>query len=422
MHTHTASVITLGCKVNQCDGAEIAAALAARGHRLVGRGRRADTYVVNTCTVTATADAKARKLIRRLARRSPGSQIIVTGCLAQRDPASLAALSGVTAVVPNSQKANLVDLISPPGDPAATGQLASPGSRIRAFLKVQDGCDHRCAYCAVPSARGQPISKPLSQAAAEVERLASAGAPEVVLCGIRLGAYGRDRQGETLAGLLRRLRSVSSLRLRLSSLEPMDITDELIAEMADHPTLCRHVHLPLQSGDDSVLAAMNRTYTAADFRRLTAALRSIWPEVALSTDVIAGFPGETDEQFARTCAFVREVGFSRLHVFPYSPRPGTPAANRPPVPPHVKRERVQRLLDIAGELARQAAAGWIGRPVEVLLERQTGNGFLAGWTEHYLPIRCRGPREWIGRRVSLRPDSATGAQLLCEAQGAADVA
>ena len=408
-------ITTLGCKVNQCDGHEIAQALAARGCRIVTRGDAADVYIVNTCTVTATADAKARKLIRKLAREHPGARLIVTGCLAQRDPDSLARLPGVSAVLPNSQKPYLANLL--PLLPSHLSPLPSPPSRTRSFLKVQDGCDHRCAYCAVPDARGRPISKPMEEVLQEVGRFAAAGVQEVVLCGIRLGAYGRDRGQGSLTALLRELRDIGIPRLRLSSLEPMDVDEPLIEEIADHPRLCHHLPLPLQSGDDNVLAAMGRGYTTADYRHLVRRLRDAWPDVAVTTDVMVAFPGETDEQFQRTVHFAREMTFSRVHVFPYSSRPGTPAAacgNR--VPTHIASQRTQHMLAVARHLARQAARVWVGETVSVLFEQRRRDGLLTGLTEHYLRVRCPGPAEWVGIIAELVPDAHEEGDLIVEAQ------
>lgn len=408
------SITTLGCKVNQCDADEIAQALAARGYRIVGRDDRADICIVNTCTVTATADAKARKLIRKLHRQRPEAQIIVTGCLAQRDPEACAKLPAVSAVVPNSQKPRLADVL--PLLPSPASSASAPASRTRAFLKVQDGCDHHCAYCAVPDARGRPVSKPLADALKEVDRLAADGAQELVLCGIRLGAYGADTdEAGGLAALLHELRGTPIPRLRLSSLEPMDVGDDLLAEIADHPRLCHHLHLPLQSGDDAVLAAMNRGYTREDFARLVARVRSAWPDAAITTDIMAAFPGETDEQFQHTVDSAREIAFSRVHVFPYSPRPGTPAAARKDrVPSHTATERTQQMLAVAGDLARDAARSWVGKTVSVLFEEREKSGPLTGLTEHYVRVSCTAPADLIGRIAEVTPHDELGGALLAQ--------
>ncbi len=409
-------IFTLGCKVNQCDSDEIARSLAARGYDLSERGE-ADTYIVNTCTVTSTADAKARKLIRRLAREHPEATLIVTGCLAQRDPYSLLQLPGVSAVIPNNRKLQLADFLSPRPGPLFPSTYLSP--RTRSFVRVQDGCDHRCTYCAVPDARGRPTSKPLHQVLEELTNLVKAGVQEVVLCGIRLGAYGHDRGDATLALLLHRLRDLPLPRLRLSSIEPMDFNGDLLAELADHPSLCHHLHFPLQSGDDDILAAMGRGYTTTDFAALVSRLRAVWPEVALTTDLMVGFPGETDDQFANSLRFVRDNGFARVHVFPFSRRPGTPAAERADqVSAQIKHERTQQALALAEELSQTAARLWIGRSVSVLFEEREKGELLTGHSPHYIKIYAPGPDDWIGRIMEVIPGREEGGELIVGASGA----
>jgi len=451
-------VITLGCKVNQCDGDEMARALAARGYGIADRDEAADIYLVNTCTVTATADAKARKLIRKLAREHPRSRLIVTGCGAERH-AEAVGLPGVV-VVPNARKGEIEGAVAramagghgemarpasqaamavhlatcPPysgrGKPPSLEELRCPGplpnnrvpaelKRTRAFVKVQDGCDRRCTYCVVPEARGRPASRPVSEVLEEMQGLARSGAQEVVLCGIRLGAYGRDSGDGSLATLLHELRQIDIPRLRLSSIEPMDFGEDLLSEIADHPRLCHHLHLPLQSGDDAVLAAMGRGYDSAEYAGLVLAIRSAWPDAAITTDVMVGFPGETEGQFERTARFVREMGFTRVHVFPYSPRPGTLAAQHPDqIAGHVKRERATRLLTIAKELAQAAARAWVGRKVSVLFEERDREGCLRGLTEHYLRVRCPGPEGLVGQMVKVVPHEAVRGELVAKCGGA----
>ena len=410
-------IATLGCKVNQCDADDMRRALAGRGYRIVARGEPAQVYIINTCTVTAMADAKARKLIRRFARRSPDATIIVTGCLAQRDPDGVAALPGVDAVIPNSRKWEMADILPKFRSPDEAAVSPPAPARTRAFLKIQDGCDHRCAYCIIPHVRGRPASRPVGQVLAEVRRLADGGVQEIVLCGIRLGAFGRDRGDASLAQLLRSLREVPVSRLRLSSIEPMDLSDDLLDEIADHPTLCPHLHLPLQSGDNDVLAAMGRGYTAADFAALVERVRRGWPDAALTTDVMVGFPGETEEQFEHTCDFAREVGFTRLHVFPYSSRPGTTAVGRPDqAPPPVKQRRAQRMLALGQDLAAAAARQWIGREVEVLFEERDRAGLLTGLTPQYHRVHARGPDEWIGCIVQVPPAGEESGDLYTDPQ------
>jgi threonylcarbamoyladenosine tRNA methylthiotransferase MtaB len=348
--------------------------------------------------------------VRKLAREHPEAALIVTGCLAQRDPYSLLELPGVTAVVPNTRKLELAHFL--PELQATSQEATYLPPRTRAFLKIQDGCDHRCTYCVVPDARGRPTSMPPPMALTELRGLADAGAKEVVLCGIRLGAYGRDRGDSSLAALLREVRDIAIPRIRLSSIEPMDLDEGLLTGISDHPTLCHHLHLPLQSGDDSVLKEMGRGYTSRDFADLVQRVRSAWPEVAISTDVMVGFPGETDEQSRRSVGFVREMAFTRVHVFPYSRRPDTPAAERSDsIPAEVKRERAQEMLSLAHELARCAAQAWVGKQVSVLFEERDEMGRLRGHTPHYVRVSADGPDDWVGRIVEVTPDREQGGVL-----------
>ena len=409
VHVH---ILTLGCKVNQCDADEMAHSLAASGYQIVGRDDPADIYLINTCAVTATAESKARKLIRRLARAHPAAAVIVTGCWPQRDPQAVAALPEVDAVVPNTRKPEIAEIVANFRPPPATEARPPSRHRTRAFLKIQDGCDQRCTYCAVPDARGLRVSKPSDLVLDEIADLERSGAQEVVLCGIRLGAYGRDLGREGLPDLLHRLRETAIPRLRLSSLEPMDVDQALLDEIADHPRLCRHLHLPVQSGDDDILATMGRGYETPEYRDLVDRTRAAWPDVALSTDAMVAFPGETEEQFSRTVALLRELAFSRVHVFPFSLRPGTLAAQaRDQVPPDIKRDRTHRLLAVAAELAQQAAQNWVGRKASVLVEEQDDEGRLTGLTEHYVRVRGEGPAEHIGRIVEVVPESAENGEL-----------
>jgi threonylcarbamoyladenosine tRNA methylthiotransferase MtaB len=408
-------ITTLGCKVNQCDAAEMAEALAARGYTVSSSGDEADVHMVNTCTVTATADAKARKLIRRLARGNPQAAIVVTGCWAQIDPRAIAALPEVDAVVPNTRKWEIADIVANFRSPDPASAQAPARTQTRVFLKVQDGCDQRCAYCIVPDARGEPRSKPVAEVLERAFRFAGEGVQEIVLCGIRLGAYGRDHGQATLAGLLRELRDVGIPRLRLSSIEPMDYDGSLLAEIAENPAVCRHFHLPMQSGDDSVLTAMGRPYASADYVNLVGYVRSALPDAAITTDIIVAFPGESDEQYRRTIELAREVSFSRIHVFPFSARPDTPAAARSDqVPEHVKRSRTQRMLALADGMARLAAQSWVDRPVSVLFEERDRDGMLTGLTPHYVRVRAQGPDAWIGRVVDLVATREAGGELVAD--------
>jgi threonylcarbamoyladenosine tRNA methylthiotransferase MtaB len=428
-------IITLGCKTNQCDSEELARDLARQGYQVeltheseltlnAERSTLNGCFIVNTCTVTHTADTKARKLIRKLLREHPGAQVIATGCYAQRAAADLRKIGAVVA--PREEIADLIDesvvgrsLLTPPQDfrrDSATADRreippyseALPANRTRVFLKVQDGCNHACAYCVVHTVRGPMTSMLPDEVVARAWHLYEMGAKEVVLCGVHLGAYGIDLGGESLASLLQALRAVPLPRLRLSSLEPMDITDELVSELADHPSLCHHLHLPLQSGDDSVLAAMARGYTAAEYRERVAQVRTVWPELALTTDVMVGFPGETEAAFANTAALVQELEFSRLHIFRYSPRPGTPAAAASQqVEEITKRQRSEKLQALADELFLGQAKKLQGQVVEVLFEEKNAvSGLWEGLTPQYLRVATKAEKGLTGEILPVRIEGA----------------
>ncbi len=377
-------------------------------------GTCADVYVINTCTVTQLSDRKSRQLIRRARRSNPEGLIVVTGCLAQVAPEEVLQLPEVDLVVGTHARERLPELIVEAGK--GRQNLVVPlhkksrfeklpasqdGGRTRAFLKVQEGCQQFCSYCIVPYARGPRCSMPLAEAVTETERLAAEGYKELVLTGVHLGSYGLDFPGQTalLGDLLRELARVEGItRLRLSSIEPTEITPHLVETLLSCRKICRQLHIPLQSGNDEILRRMNRRYDAGEFLYLVRWLRAEIPGLTLTTDVIAGFPGETEEQFAHTLEMIQLCGFSRLHIFKYSPRRGTPAAGFPEqIPPAVKEERSKRLRKLGEELAAGFQESFIGKTVEVLFEEEAGRGRLAGLTEHYLRVKAEAPTAWRGK-------------------------
>jgi threonylcarbamoyladenosine tRNA methylthiotransferase MtaB len=379
---------TLGCRLNQVDSRELQAALEARGFHAVAPGQGADVVVVNTCTVTERAEFSDRQAIRRAGREHPGARVVVTGCWAQTDPAAVAALRGVDLVVGNADKPGLAGLleellaaprrtaahvaVSPVASASALAPapVAGASGRSRAFLKVQDGCQHRCAFCIVPQARGGSRSRDPGFVLDEVRRLVAAGHPEVVLTGVDLGHYGADLVPRTsLAGLLERIVQVSGLRwLRLSSLLPAYFTPGLLDVVTGSPLVAPHLHVPLQSGSDRVLRRMHRPYTAAMYRRLVERLAAAIPDLGLGTDVIAGFPGEGEDDLAATCDLVQALPFSYLHVFPYSDRRGTEAADLDDhVPARVRTERGRRLRDLARDKNLQFRRAQVGRDLDALV-------------------------------------------------------
>ncbi len=409
---------TLGCKVNQCESAGIAEGLAASGMTLVPFAEAADCYVINTCTVTGSTDSQSRQLIRRATRRNPEAAVLVTGCYAQRAPEEIARIPGVRFIAGTAEKEQISDILR---EMTAGGPLIRVGdirkarafSRLeatafpehtRAFLKIQDGCDAFCSYCIVPYVRGTNRSLPPAEVEERITALAQTGYREFVLTGIHLGAWGRDLLPQTdLATLVRKIVEGGTVkRLRLSSVEPQEVTDSLICLLGRSGTVCHHLHIPLQSGNDGILAAMRRNYDAAFFRDLLRRIHEAVPGVAVGIDVMAGFPGETEEAFDDTLHLIEETPIAYLHVFPYSRRPGTPAATMSgQVPEEEKKRRTERLRAVGTVKRRKFAEQFIGMPLHVLVEDRTDKitGFPIGFSDNYIPvaIRSRVPANQIAR-------------------------
>jgi threonylcarbamoyladenosine tRNA methylthiotransferase MtaB len=408
----TCRLVTLGCKVNQYETQWVKEALEASGYREAAEGERADLCLVNTCTVTAEADAKGRQFIRRLAQANPGAAVVVMGCFATRDPDAVARLSGVTKVIPD--KTRLADELRAFGVVALPRGIRRFDGHQRAFVKVQDGCLLNCTYCIIPHVRPTLRSRPAEEIASEVEGLVAGGCQEIVLTGIHLGHYGIDlSRGKPLGEwcrlwhLLERLdRLAGDFRIRLSSLEAAEVRDDLVRVITQSPRVCPHLHLCLQSGSDRVLARMKRRYRVAGYLQRCRRLRDALDQPAYTTDVLIGFPGETDADFEATCRVVREVGFARLHVFPFSPRGGTPAATYPDrVPPPVVAERRRRLVELERETASAYCRGLVGRRLDVLVEGAEPDhpGWVRGTSCRYVPVALEGHAAALtGRRVPVR--------------------
>jgi threonylcarbamoyladenosine tRNA methylthiotransferase MtaB len=392
-----AAVLTLGCKLNLADSEEIARGLRGAGYEVVDRVCEADAFVVNTCSVTHVADQKSRRLIRSVRRISPGARVTVTGCYPQAAGAEAALALGADLVVGtrDRDKRELVSFLAGLETPQAPAPVDAPALHTRAFIKAQEGCNDVCAFCIVPQTRGREESRSIEAVAAEVKRAVEGGAREVVITGTQLGAWGRDlepkgRPHDLIGGILER---TDVLRLRFSSLQPQDITPELLALWSD-PRVMPHFHLALQSGSERVLGAMRRRYSARAFLEAAERIRAAVPDVAITTDVIAGFPGETEEEFEETLSLCEEAGFARLHCFPYSPRAKTAAARMAgQLPGEVRKERMQRLLALGEELSlayRRRFAGTV-RPVLWEGERAIGEGRMwQGHTDTYIPVYCEG--------------------------------
>ena len=415
----TVALTTLGCRLNQVESQEMGALLEGRGFRVVPAGSRAQVHVVNTCTVTGRADFSDRQAIRRITRDEPGAFLVVTGCYAQTDPDTVAALPGVDLVVGNQEKYRLPDLLDSlvkRARPAmavadireARSVPVAPVTRMtgrsRPFVKIQDGCQHRRAFCIVPAARGGSRSQEPKVVLDQVRALAEAGYPDVTLTGVDIGHYGWDLYPRTsLAALVRSLAGVPRLRwLRLSSVLPSYFTDDLVDAVGTLPAVAPHLHLPLQSGSDRVLRLMRRPYHTGMYRGLVNRLAAAIPGLGLGADVIVGHPGETDDDFEATLALVGSLPFSYLHVFTYSDRPGTEAARRPGhVPATVIRERSQRLRRLGREKSHAFRSALVGsaREVLVLEARDHQTGLLSGLTSNYVEVLFPGP-DGLGRRMA----------------------
>jgi len=399
---------TLGCKVNRVESDEIAAELLGRGVE-VAEEDAAAVIIITTCTVTAEADAKARKAVRQALKAASKPVVVVTGCLAALDAPGLSALGDRVVVEADKQRvAELVASKLSLSPRAECGVVrVGDGFRTRAMLKIEDGCDNFCSYCIVPYARGVPRSVAFPHVVAQARALVEGGAHEVVLTGINIGRYADS--GSDLAAVVRAVASTGAQRVRLSSVEPPDLTDRLLEALAETDAVCEHLHVPLQSGSDVVLEAMRRTYTSDEFRVRIDAARAAIPGVAVTTDVIAGFPGESADDHRMTLEFVESIGFAKLHVFRYSVRPGTPAAEMPQVEPAVRSERAAELR-ARGDALRAAYIGTrIGERSQVLVEGVDARGSV-GTTRDYLRVRSTGAPVSVGSTVEvmLTADSVVG--------------
>lgn len=419
---NTVCFVTLGCKVNQTESEAMAQLFRNAGYQVVAPEAEASVVVINTCTVTNTGDSKSRQIIRRMVRTHPDSFVVVMGCYAQTAPGEVLNIEGVDLVLGTQDRAKILEFIeqvkeekkpqSAVHDVWEAGfeelPLMEEESRTRATLKVQEGCNQFCTYCIIPYARGPVRSRLPENALAEASKLVEAGYKEIVLTGIHTGAYGQDLKGEwTLARLVRELAKISGLkRLRLSSIEPMEFTQELIEVIAQSPVVCPHLHIPLQSGSEAVLNRMQRPYTLSEYKGLVNELNRRLPGLAITSDVIVGFPGETDEEHQASLDFVRSCALAGVHVFPYSKRQGTPAAEYPgQLPKKIKEQRAKEMLNVAKESQKAYIERFLGKKVEILIESVAQDGSATGHTANYiavhLPSREDGERWQSGELVEL---------------------
>ena len=408
---------TLGCKLNFSESSTLARQFEEGGFERVGVNDEADICVINSCSVTEHADKKCRNIIRKLHRRNPSAIIAVTGCYAQLKPQEIAAIDGVYIVLGNNDKGDLYKRVV---ELSSRGQAQvyscdceeitrffaafSTGDRSRSFLKVQDGCDYKCAYCTIHYARGSSRNMPIAELVAEAEKVAESGLKEIVITGINTGDFGRTT-GEKFIDLLRALNEVEGIeRYRISSIEPNLITDEIIEFCAASPKFQHHFHIPLQSGSDRILGLMRRRYTSAKFADRIEKVRSLMPDAFIGIDVITGFPGETEEDFQQTYDLLARLKPSFLHIFPFSERPGTPAVDMPnKVPSYISTQRVARLEELSDALHYEFCAQGVGKEMDVLFESTMRGGMMYGYTGNYIRVKAPYRRDLINRicRVKL---------------------
>lgn len=401
----------LGCKLNQAEIESLADRLAPRGHTLSETGGDADVYVLNTCSVTHVADRKSRQALRAARRAHPAARVVATGCYARRAPEEIRKLGVADAIVGEIEGDGMMEAIEgapcsgPQGGCVRTGRPdggPGPGRRTRALVKIQEGCGDLCAFCVVPYTRGPGRCRPARDILAEVRDRAARGRREVVLTGTKLGDYGRNGEAG-LPGLVRRILDETAVeRLRLSSVQPADLTPEFLSLWRD-PRLCPHLHLPLQSGSDRTLRRMRRPYSGADYERAVALAREAIPDLAITTDVLAGFPGETEEEFRESRRFCNRMAFAGIHVFPYSSRPGTPAAGMPAqVGDSARRQRAAAMAALGRASAARFRSAFRGRTMAVLWEEKTPDGLWSGHAPNYLRVYARSQANLGGAILAVR--------------------
>ena len=419
MQEKRVSFHTLGCKLNFSESSTLAREFERGGYKRVEPSEPTDVAVINSCSVTEHADKKCRNIIRKIHRRNPNAIIAVTGCYAQLKPETIAAIEGVDIVLSNNDKGDLYKRVVELKERGKAEVYScsvenltrffaaySSGDRTRSFLKVQDGCDYKCAYCTIHYARGSSRNIPIADIVAEAKEIAAAGQKEIVITGINTGDFGRTT-GERFIDLLRELDGVDGIeRYRISSIEPNLITDEIIEFCAQSPKFVPHFHIPLQSGSTRILGLMRRRYTAERYRERIAKIRELMPDSFLGVDVIVGFPGEGEEEFMETYRLLEEVGASFLHIFPFSERPGTPAVDMPnKVQARISTERVSRLEELSAKLNRAFTERFIGTEREVLFENTNHDGLMYGYTDNYLRVSAPFNEAAVNNICRVRLDS-----------------
>ena len=407
--TITVAIETLGCKLNQAESESIALKFVKNGFKLVPPSEVTDIYILNTCTVTSTADRKSRYLLRLARRRNPHATIIAIGCYADRDAEGIDKLKCVDLILRNSEKENLPELIERKRRQTSHGTYETDVLRTRSMIKIQEGCDHFCSYCIVPYVRGHERSLPSDKIVEEVNSRVNIGFKEIVLTGTKIGAYQPG-----LETLIRRILDETDVqRIRLSSLQPNDITDGLL-ELWNDNRLCRHLHLPLQSGSDSVLKRMNRPYKIFDYESAVKRIRKSIPQVAITTDIIVGFPGETDDEFEESYRFCQHMSFVNLHVFSYSERPGTAAAAMPhQISETIKKERSKKMLKLARDSAACFSEQFCGATMPVLWESEISPGVWDGLTDNYIRVMTHSSRSLKNEIINARLSDTYNKSFKC---------
>ena len=417
----TAAFITLGCKVNQYETNAMAQKLIKKGYKIVEHNQKADIYIINTCTVTNMSDRKSRQMIRRAKETNPQAKIIAVGCYVQVARKEIENMEGIDLVLGNEEKVDIAkycdEIIEKPADlkdVMHTKEFAEFGEityteKTRAVIKVQDGCDRFCSYCIIPYARGRVRSRKPENVVDEITEIAKKGIKEVVITGIHIASYGKDfkekdcqekesKRKYELIDLLEEINKIEGIqRIRLGSIEPLLITEEFVQRLSKLEKICEHFHLSLQSGCNETLKRMNRRYTTEQFKEITERLRNTYPNVNLTTDIIVGFPGETEEEFEKTYQFLKEIKFYKMHIFKYSPRKGTKAAEmKEQVPPEIKEERSKKLIELSNKNEKEYNQEYVGKEVEVLWEEEK-NGVYKGHTKNYVLVEL--PKQKNGKNM-----------------------
>ncbi|MDD5680498.1 MAG: tRNA (N(6)-L-threonylcarbamoyladenosine(37)-C(2))-methylthiotransferase MtaB [Candidatus Omnitrophica bacterium] len=422
----TCAFFTLGCKVNQYETQSIRESFLRAGYKEAAPNEPCDVYVINTCTVTEKTDRESRRLIRKAHRQNPSAKIVVTGCYAELDSDEINSVSGVSFIIKNADKDKITEIVDPGKSVrhrTKTGEYA-PGAisdfkdRSKAFLKIQDGCNNFCSYCKVPLVRGYSVSRPADAVLGEMKRLIAGGFKEIILTGICLGAWGEELTPKRdLTALVAKIIAIKgNFRIRLSSIEPKYVNNALLTIIKHSPKLCKHLHIPLQSGDDKVLKMMNRPYTFAEYAGIIGNAKSKVPGISVTTDILLGFPGEGDRNFRNTCKLIERVKPSRVHIFPYSRRKGTMAVNLPgEVPRHVIDQRFRIMDALALKTSYEYRKNFLGKTTEVLAEaeRDKESGLLKGYDDKYISIiltgtASKGADKYAAKLVPVRIQKVDG--------------